>query len=372
MSAIYLHIPFCKRMCGYCDFFKSAKLQELPRVIDAMEREIADERGFLEGEPLRTIYFGGGTPSLVHPDDLARLLDHIAAHYDVSGVSEITLEANPDDLSLEYLQSLRSAGINRLSIGIQSFDDRELKFMNRRHSSQQAVEAVAMARQAGFENITIDLIFGVDGFGEHILRGSIAQALALDVQHISAYHLTLESGTPFGRKAARGALKAVSQEQSDLEYHIVDELLTAAGFEHYEVSNYAKPGFRSRHNSSYWQGVKYLGIGAGAHSYNGRVRRWAVESVVGYLAGGVARYEHENLTPCDHYNEFIMTSLRCCEGVDLAILEQRFEKKYVDFFLSNVKRWLQEGKLSVKNGRIFIPANHFLISDLIIESLFYC
>ncbi|MFI3281765.1 MAG: radical SAM family heme chaperone HemW [Rikenellaceae bacterium] len=371
MSAIYLHIPFCKRLCGYCDFFKSVKLQHLDAVLDAMEREVVAQRDFLSDHTVETIYFGGGTPSLVAPERIARLLEIIAQHYSLERLREVTIEVNPDDITPQYLDALRAAGVNRLSIGIQSFDDQELRFMNRRHSAAQAVESVRAAQNAGFDNITIDLIFGVEGFGEEVLRQSIATALSLGVQHISAYHLTIESGTPFARKVERGAMSVVSDEQSQREYEILERELQKAGYEHYEVSNYALPGFRSRHNSSYWQGVQYLGIGPAAHSYNGVERRFAVGAIDYYLAEGEERYESELLSLEDRYNELVMTSLRCCEGIDLDAFDQTFPQHFRDFLIENLKQWQRDGYIIIKNRRVFIPTEHFMISDAVIESLFH-
>ncbi len=371
MSAIYLHIPFCKRLCGYCDFFKSVKLQHLQPTLEAMEREIVEQKSFLNDTQIKTIYFGGGTPSLISATQVKRFLDIIAENYSVDFLQEVTIEVNPDDITPQYLSELRAAGVNRLSIGIQSFDDEELKFMNRRHSSAQAIEAVRLAQSFGFDNITIDLIFGVHGFGEELLRRSIAVALSLNVQHISAYHLTIESGTQFARNVERGAMQVVSDKVSQEEYDLLERELVRAGYEHYEVSNYALPNFRSKHNSSYWQGVEYLGVGAGAHSFNGHTRRYAVNSIEKYLDGGEGRYESEELTVADKYNEMMMTSLRCCEGVDLSKIKECFPDKFYLHILKNASSWLSEGKLIAKNEKIYIPTAYFLISDMIIESLFY-
>ncbi len=372
MSAIYIHIPFCKRICGYCDFFKSVKLQYLEPTRTAISEELVRQRDFLGGSPVDTIYFGGGTPSLLGEGQISSLLGVISKNYDLSNLSEVTLEANPDDLTMQYLEGLRRGGVNRLSIGVQSFDDRLLQFMNRRHNAQQAIDAVGMAQSVGFDNITIDLIFGVDGFGVGSLRSSIATALSLGVQHISAYHLTIEENTPFACRVARGAMRLVDDSVSQSEYLLIESELTSAGFQHYEVSNYALDGFRSKHNSSYWHGVHYLGVGPAAHSFNGEMRRYAVESIEGYLAGGDARYEIEHLSIEDHYNEYVMTSLRCAQGIDLDLLEERFPLKFVNYFMENIKDWISGGKLRCDNRHIYIPSCHFLISDSIIESLFWC
>ena len=338
--------------------------------LDAMRSELIAERDFLRDKRIETIYFGGGTPSLVSAQTIADFMRLISENYDCSTLGEVTLEANPDDLSLEYLCELRKAGINRLSVGIQSFDDAELKFMNRRHTAQQAIRAIKDAQSVGFDNITIDLIFGVCGFGADVLRRSIEQALELHVQHISAYHLTIEQGTLFARRVERGEFCAVDDEVSEREYALMESMLCEAGYEHYEVSNYALPTFRSRHNSSYWHGVHYLGIGPGAHSFNGDVRRWVDSSVEEYLKCGAERYESEKLSTKERYDEYVMTALRCAEGVDLADLRARFSDELYLCIIGASKSWLESGHLVRENDRLYIPTSHFLISDSIIESLF--
>ncbi|MFI3319613.1 MAG: radical SAM family heme chaperone HemW [Rikenellaceae bacterium] len=371
MAALYFHIPFCRRICGYCDFFRSANTAKMDLVVEAMVGELREECNFLSSKELRTIYFGGGTPSLLSPQQVGDFLKEVATLYSIGAVEEITLEANPDDLTLDYLRAIREVGVNRLSIGVQSFDDEELKFMNRRHTAQEVREVVANARSVGFDNIAIDLIFGVRGFDAEVLRRSVREAIVLDVEHIAAYHLTIELKTIFGRMVERGEFAAVDESTSEAEYELLHEELTRAGYEHYEVSNYAKVGFRSRHNSSYWQGGEYLGIGAGAHSFDGKsLRRWAVESVERYLSGGVDRYESEVLTLEDRRNEVVMTSLRCAEGIDLTAFAEKFGVERKKELLKSSERWIESGDLVAEDGRLRIPCERMLRSDLVIESLF--
>lgn len=371
MSSIYLHIPFCRRLCGYCDFFKSVKCDQMGEVVDQMMVELEQQREFLSQRNLSTIYFGGGTPSLLEPRQVAAFLDRIASLYDASGMEEITLEANPDDLSLEYLRELRAVGVNRLSVGVQSFDDATLKFMNRRHNAAQAHRAIADARSVGFDNIAIDLMFGVDGFGGEPLRRSIAEAVALEVEHIAAYHLTIEPGTLFARRVDRGEFAPVSEEVSEREFEMVHDGLVRAGYEHYEISNYALPDMRSRHNSAYWSGAEYLGIGPGAHSFGGGVRRWACESLDGYLSlEGDERYESERLTKEERRNEIVMTSLRRCEGLNLSLFEVEYGEAELQRLLLDGAKSLNCGDLVVADGWLWIPAERFLRSDLVIEQLF--
>ena len=372
MAGIYFHIPFCRRICAYCDFYKNADLRLMEQTLAAMEREVVARRDFLRGEAVHTIYFGGGTPSLVSAEWIGRAIELCRATFDCSMLEEVTLEANPDDLSEEYLRALREVGVNRLSIGIQSFDDEVLRTMNRRHDAAAAVRAVEAARAAGFDNITIDLIYGLPFGPKDALTRSLAQAVALGVEHISAYHLTIEPNTRFGRMAERGELAPVPEEESERQYNQVHTTLTAAGYDHYEISNFAREGRRSRHNSSYWQSQPYLGIGPAAHSFDGESRLWARSSVAEYLAG-VDRgecYENELLTATDRYNETIMTALRCREGIDLTELEKKFGRDRMEYFVSEATRFVASGVLVNDGNRIAMCPERWLVSDSVIAELF--
>ena len=368
MAGLYLHIPFCKRICAYCDFFKEVGTARMPALADAMHRELEHRREYLGQEPIRTRYFGGGTPSLCPPKLLGGLLEHAARIFDCSHVVETTLEANPDDLTPPYLDALRRIGIDRLSIGIQSFDDDCLRLMNRRHNAAQALQAVRDARNAGFENITVDLIFGIPGFGGDSLRRTLDRTLELGVEHISAYHLTIEPGTAFGRRAERGTFAPVDEEVSEAEFALVHETLTRAGFEHYEVSNFARPGCRARHNAAYWNGSKYLGIGPAAHSFDGRERHWNAASVERYINGEAP--ETETLSDRDRFNEYVMTRLRTAEGIDLRDAEARFGSERTDRLKKLASAWLQSGTVVFSDRRLNIPAPKMLLSDAVIEALF--
>ncbi|MFR9648980.1 MAG: radical SAM family heme chaperone HemW [Rikenellaceae bacterium] len=369
MAGIYLHIPFCKRLCGYCDFFKSVHTSRLDDVVERMCCEIEEQRDFLHDKSIETIYFGGGTPSLLSVSQVERLLGKCGENFDLSSLEEVTFEANPDDLTQEYLNSIINIGINRLSLGVQSFDDELLRFMNRRHSSAQAQRAVEMARRAGFDNITIDLIFGIDGYPISTLERSVDRALALGVEHISAYHLTIESGTEFARRLSKGELKQCSESQSEEEYMLLHDRLIEAGYEHYEISNYALPGRLSKHNSSYWRGVEYLGVGAGAHGYNGDVRRAACCSIEEYLRGGDQVYEVEKLTLEARYNEYVMTSLRWREGVDIEYLKKCFGEELTHYFTEGITPFVRRGDMYLDRNSIKIDAKSYLMSDFIIEAL---
>lgn len=367
MAAIYFHIPFCKRLCGYCDFYRSVKLKYIPEVVEAMHGELAEQQQFLHDKTIRTIYFGGGTPSLLAPSEIEQFIEQVRSQFDCSQLEEVTIEVNPDDITPEYIAELRNTSVNRISMGVQSLDDRCLQFMGRRHSAKQAIEAVKMLQEAGYDNISIDVIFGIPNFGVTELVDTLEGILAMNVQHISAYHLTIEENTRFGRMMAKGEFEEIDECSSESHFLWVHRALTAAGYEHYEVSNYALPGYRSRHNSSYWHNVEYLGIGPGAHSYNGEVRRWCEQPIKDYIKG--AEYGSEVLSERDKLNEYVMTSLRCVEGISLNKVEQ-------DFGISERKRLEQEAiKTGVSellindNGNLRIAPENMLLSDLVIEAL---
>ena len=368
MAGLYLHIPFCKRICAYCDFVHTADLRSMDPVLDAMAAEIDRRRNFLNDKELRTVYIGGGTPSTVSPPRLRQLVDLAARHFDTVAVGEFTVEANPDDIDDRYLRLLRRAGVNRLSLGVQSFDDDCLRLMNRRHTAAAAADAVRRAQDAGFDNLSVDLIFGIDGFGMPVLERSVDTLTRLGVQHVSAYHLTVENGTAFGRMVARGEMKIVGEETSEAEYMFVHDALAAAGFEHYEVSNYALPGFRAQHNSSYWDGTEYLGIGPGAHSFNGRTRWWNAPTVAQYLAGTGSGSEEPS--PAERLNETIMTALRTADGLDMSMLAVRYGERAAAGVMRRARRFADSGTLVSEEGRLRIPPRKFMVSDYVIASLF--
>lgn len=369
MATLYFHIPFCKRICTYCDFYKVGALGLLPKVIEGMHKELDERTNYLDERRITSIYFGGGTPSLVAPKEIERLIQHAHNLFDCSAVEEITIEANPDDLTEEYVGELRRTSVNRLSLGIQSFDDRVLRFMNRRHSAKEAMESVERLRKAGYDNISIDLIFGIGGFGDEWLRESVERAIALGVEHISAYHLTVEERTRLGLMVRKGEYTPVDEEQSERDYALVEGLLQGAGYEHYEVSNYALDGRRAKHNSAYWTGVEYLGIGPGAHSFSGDDRRWCISTAKEYGEGDI-RFESESLTKHDHLNEYVMTSLRRAEGIDLSHIAERYGRAEAERIERAARVWI-EGETVVRQGdRLFLPTPKFMLSDAVIESFF--
>lgn len=320
MAGIYIHIPFCKQACYYCDFHFSTNVQRKEEMVNAIVHEIELQRNFLEGEPVKTIYLGGGTPSMLSKKEMAIIFQALHTTFPVDSLSEITVEANPDDLSIEKLNDLFELGVNRLSIGIQSFDDRVLEFLHRAHDSQAAESCVAQARAAGFKNISIDLIYSIPGQDDAAWRRNIEKALSLQPEHISSYSLTIEEKTVFGRWAAKGKLNALPDDEAANQLELLVDLLEQAGFEQYEVSNFARPGFQSQHNSSYWKQEKYLGLGPSAHSYNGVVRQFNISNNHHYLKALTSKEipaTTEVLSVEDKINDYLLTTLRTSWGTDL-------------------------------------------------------
>ena len=313
MAGIYIHIPFCKTRCAYCDFYSTTQTSLRERYIQALCRELELRNGYLQGHPVHTVYFGGGTPSQLRPTDLERIFGPLYKVYGLEQCTEITLEANPDDLTDDYVAALARLPFNRVSMGIQTFHDPTLRLLNRRHTAAQAVAAVNRLRRAGIRNISIDLIYGLPGETQERWEADLRQALSLDVEHISAYLLTYEEGTPLYRMKQQGQVQEADEDSCLCFFTTLMDTLAANGYEHYEISNFCKPGFHSRHNSSYWQGTPYLGCGPSAHSYNGQTRSWNTPSIDRYLAGidsGQPASDTERLSLHTRYNEYIMTRLR--------------------------------------------------------------
>jgi oxygen-independent coproporphyrinogen-3 oxidase len=376
MAGIYLHIPFCRQACHYCDFHFSTNMEIRGELLQAMVREIELQRHYLEGEPIQTIYFGGGTPSLLTADEFKELLNPIYTLFEVSKDAEITVEANPDDLTWESLKGFSQAGVNRLSIGIQSFEDRVLKFLNRAHGAQAAIDCVKLAREAGFANISVDLIYSIPGQEEKEWLSNIQQVIAMAPEHLSAYSLTIEEKTAFGRWAAGGRLKAVDDDSSAGQLNVLINELEHAGYEHYEVSNFCKPGYHSKHNSNYWKGQKYLGIGPSAHSYNLLTRQFNVSNNYRYvqaLRENKIPFEREVLSVQDHVNEYLLTTLRTQWGTHLQKLIQEFHydiliehPEFINNLLKNDLAVIDQNYLKLtRKGRLLadkISSDLFLVS----------
>ena len=370
MSGIYIHIPFCKSRCIYCGFYSTTQLAREEEYVDAVCHEL-DQTDW-KYRNIRTIYFGGGTPSQMPVSSLESILSVIYGMYEVAEDAEITLEGNPDDMTPKYLRGLSSIGVNRLSMGVQSFDDARLAFLHRRHSAEQAVRAVEEAKAVGFRNISIDLMFGFPGQTLDDWKRDVDKALTLDVQHLSAYSLMYEEGTALCKMLEDGKICEVSDELSLSMYEYLMDALHDAGFEHYEISNFAKPGYRSRHNSSYWQGIPYLGLGAGAHSYDGVKRWYNPDSLSEYIEGvsnGKDVREYETLTEDERYDEYVMTGLRTCDGVDLEELERQFGIESRDYCLRNANTHIDGGRLVIDAGSLRLTRQGLFVSNDVMSDL---
>ena len=374
MAGLYFHIPFCKRVCAYCDFYKSADLRRMDDLLAAMHRELDDRRGYPGGEAVTTRYFGGGTPSLCTPEAIRGLLDHAARLFDCSGAEETTLEANPDDLTSEYLKMLSSLPFNRISMGIQTFDDPTLKLLKRRHNAHTAIEAVHRCREAGFQNISIDLIYGLPGENKERWENDLRQAISLNVEHISAYHLIYEEDTPIYNMLKQHQISEVDEDSSLDFFTLLIEHLQKAGFEHYEISNFCRPGKYSRHNSSYWKGIPYLGCGPSAHSFDGMTREWNVSSIDTYIKGieeNSRAFEIEYLDQTTRYNEFIITTIRTVWGTPIEKLKQMFGNEMWEYCQRMAAPYLKNGKLEEHDGALRLTREGIFISDSIMSDLLW-
>ena len=354
-SSLYVHIPFCKSRCIYCDFFSTTSLNMRQRYVDALCKEMTMRHDYLADTSRQTpppclssIYFGGGTPSQLTVDMLKQLTQHIFDAFDVDADAEITIEMNPDDVTPEYVQQLRQLPFNRVSLGVQTFDDERLAFIHRRHTASQAEGAVRLLQSAGYDNISIDLMFGFPGQTLDGWKADVDRAISLGVQHLSAYSLMYEEGTRLYSMLEHGDVSEIDEELSLQMYQLLIDRLADAGFRHYEISNFCMPGSHSRHNSGYWSGVHYLGIGAAAHSFDGESRQWNVSSLNEYVEGiesGVPSVSIEHLDAVQRYNEYVMTRLRTCDGVDINRLRSDFGQTSVDYCLRMAATYIADGKL---------------------------
>lgn len=372
MAGIYIHVPFCATRCVYCGFFSTTSLHLRDSYVNAVCHELEQRKDYLHGEDVSTVYFGGGTPSQLSVVQIKRILAAIYNIYNVREEAEITLEANPDDVTYRFLTDIRGIGINRLSMGVQTFSDSRLCFLRRRHTSMQAVSAVETARKAGFDNISIDLMFGFPNQTLREWQDDVRQALELQVQHLSAYSLMYEEGTPLFRMLEKNEIQELDEELSTQMYEYLLDATAQAGFEHYEISNFALPGFRSRHNSSYWQGTKYLGAGAGAHSYDGASRQYNPDNIQLYIQGisdlqNIA--EQEILTEDERYNEFVFTALRTNEGISLSRLTKLFGQEKQDYLMKNAQRHISTGNLILSPDRLVLTRRGLLISNDVMSDL---
>jgi oxygen-independent coproporphyrinogen-3 oxidase len=373
MAGLYIHIPFCKQACHYCDFHFSTSTSNQSQLVDAIAKELRMQKKYLAGESLETIYFGGGTPSLLREEELKKILETIHLNFTVVEGAEVTLEANPDDLSQENLAFMRSAGLNRLSIGIQSFEDEILGFLNRVHSSEDATACLTRARKAGFDNISVDLIYAIPNQNDEQWKRNIDRVIELSPEHISAYSLTIEEKTVFGNWIRKGRFKSESDEVAAVQMEILMESLSTAGYEHYEISNFSKPNFYSRHNSSYWRQKKYLGVGPSAHSYNGESRQYNVKNNSLYIRSigeGKIPFEFEKLTRANHINEYLLTTLRTSWGTDLGYLIDHFNFDLQHEREKELEEFQKLGLVERRENHLVLTQRGKLLADQIAADFF--
>lgn len=372
MSGIYIHVPFCKRRCGYCNFYSTTRLSLKNDYLAAVGRELRMRANYLNGEPVQTIYFGGGTPSLLQPAEIQTIIGTIRQLHQVSDTPEITVEANPDDLTPDYIGQLAQTDVNRLSIGIQSFNDDYLQLMNRRHNAQQAIDAVKLSQKNGFDNISIDLIYGLPGSTCEYWKRQLDTAVSLNVQHLSAYHLSYEEGTAFSQKLQQHKIAEISEDESLAQFNALTDWAQTTGFEHYEISNFARPGFRSLHNSCYWDRTIYLGVGPAAHSYNRLTRSWNTSDIAAYIKKvneGKSFSESETLTPSDIFNDYVITALRTSAGIDMDYLQREQPKQMVDYLQRQAESFVRAGQLEYSANHLKLTHSGIFVSDEIMERL---
>lgn len=374
MAGLYIHVPFCAKRCIYCDFFSNTEMTYKEPYINALVDEMELRKEYIGGEKIETIYFGGGTPSRLTASDFGIIFQAIFKSFDISENAEITIEANPDDIRSEYVKELRQFPFNRVSMGVQSFHPEDLKFLNRRHDREQAIRAVDICRENGISNISIDLIYGLPNQTVEKWEKNLDEAIALNVPHISAYHLIYEEGTTLHKLMEAGKVSQVDEELSLSLFTILIRRLKEAGYIHYEISNFAKDGFYSRHNSSYWKGIKYLGLGPSAHSYNGTNREWNVSSLPIYIKGignKTPEIEREELDLYTRYNDFIITGLRTIWGISYKEINRLFGERLLRYCQKQASPHIKAGRMYEKDGIARLTESGIFISDGIMSDLLW-
>lgn len=370
MAGIYLHIPFCRKLCYYCDFYHVISNEDNSLFINSLNKEAELRSNYLAGKTVSTIYLGGGTPSVFTVKEIGSIMDHLRQQFVVEKDNEITIELNPDDITIDYLKELADTGVNRVSLGVQSWRDEDLKMMNRRHTSAQSQFALDKLSEAGFKNISVDLIYGIPGMGTAEWASVLDKTLSFDIKHLSAYHLTIEPGTVFNRMKEKGSLVEIDEDESTAEFNILLEKTGSAGFINYEISNFGKPGYFSIHNTNYWKQVPYLGLGPSAHSFNGYSRQWNVRDLKKYIKSinsGKLLFEKEELDIKTKFNEYVMTSLRTMWGIDLEYIEKIFEKEGYDYIVNLSGKFIDYGLMKQDNKNLILTNQGKMISDNIIS-----
>ena len=366
MAGIYIHIPFCNSKCAYCGFYSIPSQKRKAEFLEALKQEMVSRKDYLHGEAVETIYFGGGTPSILKVEEIENLLGLIQEHYSVEANAEITLEANPDTLSMEYLQGLRAIGINRLSIGIQSFFDDDLRYLSRRHDAGHARQCIQLAKDAGFDNISIDLIYGLPTSNADQWSRNLDLFFELEIPHLSAYALTLEPNSILTKQIEMGKVLPINEEDAVRDYEVLCRRAAENGYLHYEISNFCKPGKHSRHNSSYWFGIPYAGFGPSAHSFDGTSRQWNVASLERY-----GESEREALSPEQIYDEYVMLRLRTLWGIDLKYMKREMGERFSDYCERQAEPLIAEGRLSRTREFLYLNDEQMLFADGVAEALFY-
>ena len=371
---IYLHIPFCKQKCSYCNFHFSTSFSLKDEMLSAIKKEIQLRHNELENKTLKSLYFGGGTPSVLSGDEIKSLIDEIQKYFSFDENIEITLESNPDDLNKNFLEELSKTEVNRLSIGTQSFYDEDLKLMNRAHNASEAESSIKRAQDFGLVNISIDLIYGSPTSNFEIWKDNLNKTIELQVPHVSSYALTVEPKTALEKWIENGKIRSPEETEQNQEFYYMKDFLKDNGFDHYEISNFGKPGFHSKHNSAYWKSEPYLGIGPSAHSYNGHLERsWNIANNPIYIKNlnqNILPIEKEILSEKDRFNEMIMIGLRTIWGVDLNRINQNFSSEVIDYLNQEIKSKIESGILEIENNYLKIPEKHWFLADGIASDLF--
>lgn len=373
MAGIYIHIPFCKQACHYCDFHFSTTLKHKDAMIEALLRELKIRKNYLGDESIKTIYFGGGTPSLLSANEIQSILKQIQNDFYIINDPEISLEANPDDLSADFIKSIYQSGINRLSIGVQSFHNKDLEWMNRAHNTNQAIDSIKRSQDIGIDNISIDLIYGTPTLSNKDWKENIYTAFELEIRHISSYALTVEKGTALGNWVSKGKVKAMDEEKAAEQFEILMDEMEKNNFIHYEISNFCKENYHSKHNSSYWEGEKYLGIGPSAHSFNKTTRQWNVANnhqYIDQLLQDQLAYTSEVLSIYDRINEYLMISLRTSKGISFDYFEKEFGSEHLSNLKQNLNKFIDDKLLIIENNYCKTTKFGKLMADKIASDLF--
>jgi len=373
MSGIYIHIPFCKHKCHYCNFFSSVSIKKKDELLEALLFEIELQKDYLHGETIKTIYIGGGTPSLLKKEDILNIYNEISRNFNIDDQLEFTLEANPDDLNREKLTEMRDTPLNRLSIGVQSFFDEDLQYLNRMHNAKQSKEVIIDALNVGYENLSVDLIYGIPGQSRLRWKNNVEILTEMKIPHISAYSLTVEPGTIFENRISKKKITPPDENLSLSHFRDLMKIMNENEYIHYEISNFSKEGFFSKHNSNYWFNKKYLGLGPSAHSYNGNERQWNVSNISSYIEkikNKIIPCEKETLSAKEKFNEYLMVSLRTIQGCDLNYIDKNFGTDMYLHCVKHIKPYCEAGQIKMENKRLYLTEKGKLFADKIAAEIF--